>query len=632
MARFGVGLSGADEERPVGRARRSARVLRVLARRRGLVQASTDGLAWFVALLFTTWVRIDLANGRLHVYGLLVAALWAAVAQVVTGLAVGLYLGRYRFGTFEEFRALAKAVVGATLLLLALNAMVPLTRYPVPRSVPAGAAGAALVLMAGVRCLWRLFLERRKRPRADGCQRLVVFGAGEGAAQVVTAMLRDPRSPYVPVALVDDDPAKRRLRILGVPVLGTRAALGRIVEERRADALLIAIPSADSTLIAELLAHAAELGIPVKVLPPVGELLDHHVGVGDIRELTITDLVGRHAIDTDVAAVASYLTGKRVLVTGAGGSIGSELCRQISRFAPAELVMVDRDESALHALELSMEGAALLESSGLVLADLRDHDLVHALLAGTRPHVIFHAAALKHLTLLERHPAEGYKTNVVATRVLLEAAAAAGVERFVNVSTDKAADPTSVLGYTKRIAERLTAWYGSQSGGTFVSVRFGNVFGSRGSVLSTFAEQIRRGGPMTVTDPDVTRFLMSVEEAVELVIQAGALGRSGEVLVLDLGDPVRIDDLARLLAARARRPIDVTYTGLRPGEKLHEVLFGCHEEADRRVHPLIAHVGVPPLGPGDVDLGIHALRSSTEAVRDSLARLCEDALDPTAVP
>jgi FlaA1/EpsC-like NDP-sugar epimerase len=285
-------------------------------------------------------------------------------------------------------------------------------------------------------------------------------------------------------------------------------------------------------------------------------------------------------------------------VTGAGGSIGSELCRQICKFEPAALVMLDRDESALHAVQLSITGRALLDDPNLVLADIRDADEIKRVFAEHRPDVVFHAAALKHLTLLERHPEEAVKTNIWGTMHVLEAAAAAGVERFVNISTDKAADAISVLGLTKRIGERLTAGFARDADGVFLSVRFGNVLGSRGSVLGAFRSQIASGGPVTVTDPNVSRFFMTIEEAVQLVIQAGAIGRDGEALVLDMGQPVRIDEVAKRMIAEAGRDVEIVYTGLRPGEKLHEQLLGTGEIDRRPCHPLISHVDVPPLTDG----------------------------------
>ena len=593
---------------------------RLLVRHRTVIQIGLDCLAWMVGLGLAVLFRFDLRPSASEVGGLLAVVPLAALAQVVAGLSAGLYTGRWRFGSFEEVAALVRAAAVATAVVFVANLWVQGGDVLVPRSVPIGGGVVALVLMAGVRYAWRLGLERRRRPTGADLQRLLVFGAGDGGAQVITAMLRDPASPYLPVALLDDDPAKRNLRIMGVPVVGTRAAVNRAAAEHAADILLIAIPSAGASLVTELSEVAAAARLHVKVLPPVGELFGGRVGVGDIRDLTTSDLLGRHEVRTDLESIAGYLSDRRVLVTGAGGSIGSELCRQIYCFAPSALIMVDRDESALHAVQLSLHGKALLDSPDLVLLDIRDRAAVEHVLAERRPEVVFHAAALKHLPLLERHPAEAVKTNVWGTLDLLEAAVAAGVERFVNISTDKAADPVSVLGHSKRIGERLTSHFARTAGKPYVSVRFGNVLGSRGSVTTTFQSQIERGGPITVTHPDVTRYFMTVEEAVQLVIQAGAIGAPGEVLILDMGTPVRIAELARVLAARAERPISVDFTGLRPGEKLHETLLGRHEVDRRAVHPLISHVDAPPLDPAGaraVDLG-----AGDESVAGALADLC----------
>ena len=383
--------------------------------------------------------------------------------------------------------------------------------------------------------------------------------------------------------------------------------------------MLVALPSADAPLLRELTALAEDAGMQVKVLPPVSELLDGRIRLGDIRDLDLADLLGRRQIETDIDAIAGYLAGKRVLITGAGGSIGSELCRQIARFAPAELMMLDRDESALHAVQLSISGRALLDDASTLLADIRDVDLVNEIFATRRPQVVFHAAALKHLPLLERYPGEAVKSNVWGTLSLLRLSQEYAVERFVNVSTDKAANPTSVLGLSKRLAERLTAAIALEAHGTFLSVRFGNVLGSRGSVLSAFAAQVAAGGPVTVTHPDVTRFFMTVQESVHLVIQAAAIGRPGEVLVLDMGEPVRIAEVAERVIAGAPRPVSIVYTGLRPGEKLHEELFGDGEIDVRPIHPLISHVVVPPCDP-TAAMAIDAW-ADTEDVKAALRRL-----------
>jgi FlaA1/EpsC-like NDP-sugar epimerase len=292
---------------------------------------------------------------------------------------------------------------------------------------------------------------------------------------------------------------------------------------------------------------------------------------------------------------------RRVLVTGAGGSIGSELCRQLARFNPAELIMLDRDESALHEVQLSIHGRALLNTPQTVLADIRDADTIKHIFNTRKPEVVFHAAALKHLPLLETYPTEAYQTNVLGTLTLLEASAQAGVGVFVNISTDKAANPISVLGYSKRIAERITAHFGKTvSSGKYMSVRFGNVLGSRGSVLMSFRDQIANGGPLTVTHRGVTRYFMTISEAVQLVIQAGAIGKSGEALVLDMGTPVSIYDVAKQLVTNSGKAIEIEIVGLRAGEKVHEELFGDGEVDVRPAHPLISHVQVPSISTNEV--------------------------------
>lgn len=547
-----------------------------------------------MAISFATLLRYEFAVtgpqwGRVGAMCALAAGLQAAV-----GFATGLYRGRRRTGSFDEVTVLAATALWTTLIATDINLLVGAERL-VPMTAIVLGGFTALALQAGARWSWRASAERRRRPTGTDATKLLVFGAGESAASIVGSLLREPRAPYLPVALLDDDPGKANLQIAGVPVVGDRRAISAAARATGASALLLAIPTATGELVREISQLAAPAGLVVKVLPTVGELIDGRVGVGDIRPLTDEDLLGRHQVDTDIDVIAGYLTGKRVLVTGAGGSIGSELCRQIHRFAPETLIMVDRDESALHAVQLSLHGRALLDSDDLVLLDLRDRPSVERAFVTHRPQVVFHAAALKHLTLLERHPREGFHTNALATLDLLEVSADHGVERFVNVSTDKAADPTNVLGYTKRIAERLTTAVGKRASGTFMSVRFGNVLGSRGSVLTAFRAQIERGGPLTVTDPRVSRFFMTVAEACQLVIQAGAIGRSGEALVLDMGEPVRIDDVARRLAEQTTHPIEIVYTGLRPGEKLHEQLFARDERDDRSIHPLVSHVTVPPL-------------------------------------
>jgi FlaA1/EpsC-like NDP-sugar epimerase len=575
----------------------------------------SDAMAVAAAYAVMTLLRFGSEVGR-DAYRLWVPI--AVAAHVLVACAVGLYDGKWRQGSFDETTALCVSVIAATTCLVLVDMLLG---RPVPVRTVADGGTSALVLMAGRRYLTRVRHDRRLRPPSDARHRVIVFGAGEGGEQAIRAMLRNPIGDFFPVALLDDDRTKSRLRIMGVPVLGGTERLAEAVTRTRADTLLIAIPSAGSSLIRALSELAPSLSMQVKVLPPVAELPGGVIGVNDFRAITPSDFLGRREIDMAMDFGGAYLMSRRVLVTGAGGSIGSELCRQLFRLGPARLVMLDRDESALHAVQLSLEGRALLDSRNLVVADIRDERRLHAVFAEHRPEVVFHAAALKHLSLLEMYPSEAVKTNVWGTRNVLDVAVRGGVERFVNISTDKAADPTSVLGYSKRIGERLTAASAADAAGTLLSVRFGNVLGSRGSVLSVFRTQIEAGGPVTVTHPDVTRFFMTVEEAVRLVIQAAAIGRPGEALVLDMGEPVAIVEVAKRLIHGAGRPVDIVFSGLRPGEKMHETLFGCGEQDVRPAHPWISHVTVPPLVVSDLALlqGVSSEDELTAAMRQLCA-------------
>ncbi len=337
------------------------------------------------------------------------------------------------------------------------------------------------------------------------------------------------------------------------------------------------------------------------MVPPLDEILNRRSAAVSLRDLSIEDIVGRRPVDTDVASIAHYLLGKRVLITGAGGSIGLELCRQVHRFGPAELIMLDRDETGLQAAELLIHGHGLLTGSEVVLADIRDGEAIRRVFAERRPEVVFHAAALKHLPMLQQYPEEAWKTNVIGTLNVLKAARLAEVETFINISTDKAADPCSVLGHSKRLAERLTAWMGRMTSQRYLSVRFGNVLGSRGSMLPLFTSMIEHGGPVTVTHPDVTRYFMTIPEACQLVVQAGGIGRPSEVLILDMGEQVRILDVAERMIEMAGRDIEIVFTGLRDGEKLHEALLADGERDDRPIHPKISHTNVTPLSPDKLD-------------------------------
>jgi FlaA1/EpsC-like NDP-sugar epimerase len=499
------------------------------------------------------------------------------LTQALVGYLVGIYRRRWRYGSFDEVAGLLITTTISTALLLVFR-LFDRSLNPYPRSVIVIGGFAGVFLMAANRYVWRLAREQLRRPTEQTATKILVYGAGEGGIQMVNTLLRNPSSAYLPVGFLDDNPTTHRLSISGVPVIGGRDNLAEARTKTGATTLLIAIPSADSSLINDISSRAQKLGMDVKIVPPVQNLHERPLNPGDIRDLSDEDLLGRRKIHTDLQQISDYIVNRRVLVTGAGGSIGSELCRQLARFNPAELIMLDRDESALHELQLSIHGRALLDTPQTVLADLRDAATINHIFESRRPEVVFHAAALKHLPLLERYPLEAYQTNVIGTATLLQAAKNVNVQVFVNISTDKAANPISILGYSKRIAERLTAYFGANTpDGKYISVRFGNVLGSRGSVLMSFRDQIEKGGPVTVTHRGVTRYFMTISEAVQLVFQAGAIGSSGEVLVLDMGEPVSIYDVAMQLVRNSQKSVSIEIVGLRSGEKVHEELFGTGE-------------------------------------------------------
>jgi FlaA1/EpsC-like NDP-sugar epimerase len=589
--------------------------------------ALADSAVWFSALLAATWARFDFELEAVNAGPAVGVAAIALLVNGAVGCAMGIYRRRYVLASFEECLALAMAAAVSSALLLAIVALIE--PHPVPRSVPVLAGAFALGGILAARWLGRTFANRHRRKDAHR-RKVVVLGAGRIGQNLTRQMQLDERVPYEPVALLDDNPGKRHLHVAGVHVRGTRRDLASVTARYGADAVVIAMADPDPELVRDLSSEAALLGIGALIVPPVTQLVRSARPAGDLRDLKLDDLLGRPPAHLDEDAIAARIAGRRVLVTGAGGSIGSEMCRQIHRFHPADLVMLDRDESALHAAQLSIYGRAMLDKDDTVLADIRDAQAMRRIFDACRPQAVFHAAALKHLPLLEKYPLEAWMTNVVGSWNVLCAASEVGVNTFVNISTDKAANPRSVLGYSKRVTERLTAYIASRGEGQFLSVRFGNVLGSRGSVLEAFARQVEEGGPVTVTHPDVTRYFMTIPEACQLVLQAAACGSTGEVMVLDMGAPVKIADLARLLICRAQRSdIDIVYTGLRPGEKMHEDLFGYGEPSDYRPsHPLVSHVSVPPLALLDGETSLERFTEHSSA----LHWMASEALVTTVAP
>ena len=573
-------------------------VLRLPTVWRRFIAIAWDCLSWALAVLTFSAVRYDLTLTGPQWAWVAGYAVAAMALQVALGLASQLYLGRTRIGSFSDLTwvsGLVVAIASGLGLVLALAA-------DLPRGLAVMAPPLALLIMAAGRWAFRTVASASatdRTARADATAALV-YGAGEAGHQVARLVNHAAPAPYAIVGFLDDDPARRFLRVGGHRVLGTGADLARVARQTGATTVILAISAAEPALLSRVSQACERHGLTLVVIPPVREMIGGRISLAGLRTFNVADLLGRRPVRTDLTSVSGYITDKVVLVTGAGGSIGSELALQLHQLGPRRLILLDRDESALHTAQLSIYGSGLLDTDDMVLCDIRDDAALRAVFELHRPDVVFHAAALKHLPMLERYPYEGWLTNVIGTRNVLRNAHAVGVTHVVNVSTDKAADATCTLGRTKRAAERITAWYARTYGVRALSVRFGNVLGSRGSVLYTFRAQIARGGPLTVTHPDVTRYFMTIPEACELVLQAGAIGHPGDVLVLDMGEPVKIVDVAKRLMAEAGVDVEIRYTGLRPGEKLHEVLFSGTESGAHKVHPLISQVSVPPLDPGEL--------------------------------
>ncbi|HKT36610.1 MAG TPA: nucleoside-diphosphate sugar epimerase/dehydratase [Nitrospira sp.] len=501
----------------------------------------------------------------------------------------GIQRGLWRYvGLHDLVRILWASVTAAIVSFGILHGFLHWFAYP--RSVIILSGVLSGLYLAGIRLAVRWFREwlQVSSPMA---RRVLIVGAGNASELLVRDMLSDASYHYRPVGLIDDDPVKRRMKIHGVPVVGKIEEMPDLVRRLLVHEIIVAIPSASNAVKQKILAASEGCKIPLKVLPSVRQLLADPAALRQIRPMSLEDLLQREPVQTDRQELHMLLEGKRVLVTGAGGSIGSELCRQIAQYKPAVIVLFERYENGLHALDLELRDRFPLVKFVPSVGDVTVPDRAHEVLTQTRPDLVFHAAAHKHVPLMEMNPKEAARNNVFGTKIMAEASLSAGVERFVLISTDKAVNPTSVMGATKRVAEEFIQSLNRQGQTKFTVVRFGNVLGSNGSVVPRFADQIRRGGPVTVTHPDIRRFFMTIPEAVQLVLQASVMGHGEEVFVLDMGEQIKVADLARNMIVLSGlvpdQDIHIVYTGLRPGEKLFEELFEDTEQVKTTSHPKI---------------------------------------------
>ena len=517
--------------------------------------------------------------------------------------ALGIYRRFWRYASADDAMIMVVGVLlgGVIEEIIFLVILAPLDLIPwMPRSIPLIDTMLTLASVGGLRFMLRVGLQRLDRWTKAGNsmlrpRRVLVAGAGEAGAMAVRELEANPQTGMAPIGFVDDDPQKAGMHVHGYRVLGARHDIAVLVKKHHIDEVIIAMPAAPGRTVREIMDICGEAGVGARIVPGIYDVLSGRVRLQQIRHIQIEDLLRREPVQTDGADVSALVAGRRVLVTGAGGSIGSELCRQIALCNPSELVLVGHGENSIFAIHnemLRLQAAGRLNARlWPVIADLRDGERLTAVLDRFRPEIVFHAAAHKHVPLMESNPEDAVSNNVLGTRLLVNACIAAGVSHFVLISSDKAVNPTSVMGTTKRVAELIVQQAALRYGRCYVSVRFGNVLGSRGSVVPFFQQQISEGGPVTVTHPDVKRYFMTIPEAVQLVLQAATLGTGGEVFVLDMGQPIRIVDLARdlirLSGLEPGQDIDIIYTGLRPGEKLFEEMFADVEAYVRTRHEKI---------------------------------------------
>ncbi|EMR06567.1 UDP-glucose 4-epimerase [Bhargavaea cecembensis DSE10] len=571
--------------------------------------------------IYVSFLLLHPAADVLESKTLLLSALTIFVAHHLTAAYYGLYRKAWAYASVGELKAIFKAVT-ISIATIAVVQMIVLQDIYV--RVLAITWMLHMILIGGSRFMWRVYRDSiTKRLKLSG-RRTMVVGAGQAGTMVVRQMKQNPQNGLMPVLFVDDDKTKQHLDIYGVNVAGGSKEISQLVKAHNIENIVIAIPSMSKTEMADLTKACVDTGARTQTIPRIEDVMTGKVSVNDIRDVKIEDLLGREEVELDMKAIANKLQNKTILVTGAGGSIGSEICRQVMKFKPDKLLLLGHGENSIYLIDRELRGLKQSETEIVpIIADVQDRERIFDTVAEHAPDVIYHAAAHKHVPLMEANPFEAVKNNIFGTKNVAEAADTFGVGHFVLVSTDKAVNPPNVMGATKRFAEMVVQNLAKNSKTKFAAVRFGNVLGSRGSVVPLFKKQIAAGGPVTVTDERMTRYFMTIPEASRLVIQAGTLASGGEVFVLDMGDPVKIVDLAKnliKLSGYEVEEIGITYSGMRPGEKLYEELLDPSEIQQEQVFPKI-HIGrATPIG-----------SSEQQYILDKLLDMKEDELRITLV-
>ncbi len=593
---------------------------RALAHR--LAQASVDAVLVALSYWLAFELRFDYSVPHRFdsLYGKTVAIV--VVANLVVFFGLRFYTKWWRFTSLRDLQMIVVGVVlGGFLVTTVLSIWHPAHSPAVPRGVLFIDLLLTLLTVGGARFVVRSVMERPPTGQlvASG-RRVLVCGAGEAGNILIREMQRNRTLGYIPVGIIDDDPRKRGLRVHGVKTRGTRRDLSNILREHRVDEVIIAMPSAPGSIRQEIVEACRQFGVKCTTLPGLPELITGEVNVRRLREVRVEDVLGRAPVEVDLAKVARYLNGRTVMVTGAGGSIGSELCRQVIALGVRRLVMVDHSENNLFEIDLELRSHGTT-SIATVIGDCKDAASMEMCFREHRPQIVFHAAAYKHVPMMELNPLQAVANNALATNLMAELSERFGVERFCLISTDKAVEPKTVMGATKALAERVIESRVASSGTRFAAVRFGNVLGSSGSVLPIFRRQIAAGGPVTVTHPEMTRFFMTIPEAVQLVLEATGIAEGGDIFVLDMGEPVRILDLAKrmieLSGQQPGREILIEISGIRPGERLHEELFNVDEEVTPTRYGKVMRATRPQLAPEQLRRGLDELRRRVDA-RDDL--------------